>query len=60
MSDFTLVGATIADGSVTNIGVSDGIIKFIGNDVIGESIDAKAPARSVFSTRRSARVVSSS
>ena len=41
MSDFTLVGATIADGSVTNIGVSGGIIKFIGSDVIGESIDAK-------------------
>ncbi len=41
MSDFTLVGATLADGSVTNIGVSDGIIKFIGGDVIGESIDSK-------------------
>jgi dihydroorotase len=41
MSDFTLVGATLADGSVTNIGVSDGIIKFIGSDVIGESIDSK-------------------
>lgn len=41
MSDFTLVGATLADGSVTNIGVSDGIIKFIGSNVIGESIDSK-------------------
>lgn len=41
MSEFTLVNATLADGSVTNIGVADGIIKFIGSEVVGESIDAK-------------------
>jgi dihydroorotase len=41
MSDFTLVNATLADGSVTNIGVVDGVIKFIGSDTVGESIDAK-------------------
>jgi dihydroorotase len=41
MSEFTLVNATLADGSVTNIGVAAGVIKFIGSEVIGESIDAK-------------------
>ena len=41
MSEFTLVNATMADGSVTNVGVKAGVIKFIGNEVIGENIDAK-------------------
>ena len=41
MSEFTLVNATLADGSVTNIGVAAGVIKFIGSEVIGERIDAK-------------------
>ena len=41
MSEFTLVNATMADGSVTNVGVKAGVIEFIGNKVIGESIDAK-------------------
>ena len=41
MSEFTLVNATMADGSVTNVGVAAGVIKFIGNEVMGESIDAK-------------------
>ena len=41
MSEFTLVNATLADGSVANIGVTDGVIKFIGDRKIGEQIDAK-------------------
>ena len=41
MSEFTLVNATLADGSVTNIGVAAGVITFIGSDVVGESIDAQ-------------------
>jgi dihydroorotase len=41
MSEFTLVEVTLADGSVANVGVVDGVIKFIGSDVIGESINAK-------------------
>lgn len=41
MSEFTLVNATLADGSLTNIGVAAGVITFIGSDVVGESIDAQ-------------------
>jgi dihydroorotase len=41
MNEFTLVNATLADGKVTNIGVVGGIIKFIGDKVSGENIDAK-------------------
>jgi dihydroorotase len=41
MSEFTLINATLADGSLTNIGVAAGVITFIGSDVVGESIDAQ-------------------
>ncbi len=40
MSNFTLIGATLADGSKANIEVKDGIITAIGADKSGESIDA--------------------
>ena len=41
MSNFTLTGATLADGSVANIQVSKGVITGIGNETSGEAIDAK-------------------
>ncbi|MFM5952130.1 MAG: dihydroorotase [Micrococcales bacterium] len=41
MTEFTLLNATLVDGTVANIGVAGGIIKSIGNEVIGEAIDAK-------------------
>ncbi len=41
MNEFTLVNATLPDGKVTNIGVVGGIIKFIGDKVSGEKVDAK-------------------
>lgn len=39
MKNFTLVGATLPDGSVANIVVSDGHIKDIGAAVQGEQVD---------------------
>lgn len=41
MSKFTLVGATLADGTVANISVADSRITAIGNQVEGEAIEAK-------------------
>lgn len=41
MSNFTLTGATLANGSVANIQVSGGVITGIGIDTSGEAIDAK-------------------
>ena len=41
MSNFTLTGATLADGTVANIQVSGGLITGIGNETSGEAIDAK-------------------
>ena len=41
MNDFTLVNATLADGTVTNIVIVAGLIKSIGNKVEGEAIDAE-------------------
>lgn len=41
MSNFTLTGATLADGSVANIQISGGVITGIGNETSGEAIDAK-------------------
>ena len=40
MSNFTLIGATLADGTTANIEVSDGIIVSVGSQVSGEEIDA--------------------
>ncbi len=40
MSKFTLVGATLADGTVANISVADSRITAIGNQVEGEAIEA--------------------
>jgi dihydroorotase len=41
LSNFTLTGATLADGSVANIQISGGVITGIGNETSGEAIDAK-------------------
>lgn len=41
MSDFTLVGATLADGTTANIQVSGGVITAVGKGTSGESVDAK-------------------
>jgi dihydroorotase len=41
LSNFTLTGATLADGTVANIQVSGGVITGIGNETSGEAIDAK-------------------
>ena len=41
MSNFTLTGATLADGTVANIQVSGGVITNIGEETSGEAIDAK-------------------
>ena len=41
MTEFTLLNATLVDGTVANIGVAGGLIKFVGKEVIGEAIDAK-------------------
>ena len=41
MSNFTLTGATLADGTVANIQVSGGVITGIGKETSGEAIDAK-------------------
>jgi dihydroorotase len=41
LSNFTLTGATLADGTVANIQVSGGLITGIGNETSGEAIDAK-------------------
>ena len=38
MSNYTLIGATLADGSKANIEVKDGVIVGIGDGVSGESI----------------------
>lgn len=38
MSNYTLIGATLADGSKTNIEVEDGLIVGLGDGVSGESI----------------------
>ena len=40
MSNFTLVGAQLADGSIANIEVSDGVITGVGTGVAGVSVDA--------------------
>ncbi|MEN9731176.1 MAG: hypothetical protein RL488_486 [Actinomycetota bacterium] len=39
MSNYTLIGATLADGSKANIEVKDGLIVGIGNGASGETID---------------------
>lgn len=39
MSNYTLIGATLADGSKTNIEVEDGLIVGLGDGVSGESIN---------------------
>jgi len=39
MSEFTLKSISLADGSVTNIGVSNGLIVSMGDSTIGEEID---------------------
>jgi dihydroorotase len=41
LSNFTLTGATLADGTVANIQVSGGVITGIGKETSGEAIDAK-------------------
>ena len=41
MNDFTLIGATLPNGSVANIVVSDGVIAHIGAEARGEKIDAQ-------------------
>jgi dihydroorotase len=41
LSNFTLTGATLADGTVANIQVSGGVITNIGKETSGEAIDAK-------------------
>ena len=41
MSNFTLTGATLADGTVANIQVSGGVITGIGKETSGEAIDDK-------------------
>lgn len=41
MSKFTLVGATLADGTVANISVANSRITAIGNQLEGEAIEAK-------------------
>ncbi|MCX8530100.1 MAG: amidohydrolase family protein, partial [Rhodoluna sp.] len=38
MSNYTLIGATLADGTKTNIEVKDGLIVGLGDGVSGESI----------------------
>ena len=38
MSNYTLIGATLADGSKTNIEIKDGVIVGLGDGVSGESI----------------------
>ena len=40
MSNFTFVGAQLADGSIANIEISDGVITGVGSGVSGESVDA--------------------
>jgi dihydroorotase len=41
LSNFTLTGATLADGTVANIQISGRVITGIGNETSGEAIDAK-------------------
>ncbi len=40
MSNFTLIGATLADGTTANIEVADGLILSVGSEQSGEAIDA--------------------
>ena len=40
MNDFTLIGATLPNGQVANIVVSDGVIAHIGAEARGEQIDS--------------------
>lgn len=40
MSNFTLIGATLADGTTANIEVADGLILSVGTEQSGEAIDA--------------------
>lgn len=40
MSNFTLIGATLADGTTANIEVADGLILSVGTEQSGEVIDA--------------------
>ena len=40
MSNFTLVGAQLADGSIANIEIADGVISGVGTGVSGESVTA--------------------
>ncbi len=39
MPSYTLQGATLQDGSVANIVVTDGLIQQVGNDAVGEIVD---------------------
>ena len=39
MTSYTLQGATLQDGSVANIVVTDGFIQQVGNDAVGEIVD---------------------
>jgi dihydroorotase len=41
LSNFTLTGATLADGTFANIQISGGVITGIGKETSGEAIDAK-------------------
>ncbi len=41
MNDFTLIGATLPNGSVANIVVSNSVIAHVGSEVRGEQIDAQ-------------------
>ena len=40
MSNFTLIGATLADGTTANIEVAEGLILSVGSEQSGEAIDA--------------------
>lgn len=40
MSNFTLVDAQLADGSIANIEISNGVITAVGNGTSGESVNA--------------------
>lgn len=41
MSNFTLVGATLADGSISNIEIKDGVIVSMGSSTSGDIVDVK-------------------
>ena len=40
MTSFTIKGATLQDGSVANIVVTNGLIAHVGEDVVGDIVDA--------------------